>query len=340
MSILDASLRKTWDALRARKQVQDDFLDEGPAEEPARHSQPAGGVRLPGVRDCRPERVRQVHGAVRVRGGVCAGRSKRPPVHAGRAVSGLLEWRRGRLRRPGGRDRTGILLSRRRCPLLDGVEERPGRGAGASWAAKGMRQPERELYLRTLANLTNPSEVRGLLQLGRGTFDAEEITSDLLLFARRILPQKYRGVSLIRGRNRDLLFAGLEHRDAVPLFRIPHVRWRTRHPTDVERHLQPEARADPHRRNRGRAASLDAAAAHAGAAADRVAQRSAGGGDDPQPGRARQRAARGDASSWSGTRRRSTSRARLPGATSSRRRSTASRQTGCPSSARTRWRKA
>ena len=28
MSILDASLRKTWDSLRARKQVQDDFLDE------------------------------------------------------------------------------------------------------------------------------------------------------------------------------------------------------------------------------------------------------------------------------------------------------------------------
>ena len=91
---------------------------------------------------------------------------------------------------------------------------------GRTWSRsfmgrKGMRQPERELYLRTLANLTNPSEVRGLLQLGRGTFDAEEITPDLLLFARRILPQKYRGVSLLRGRNRDLLFAGLEHGNGV-----------------------------------------------------------------------------------------------------------------------------
>ena len=28
MSILDASLRKTWDSLRARKPVQNDFLDE------------------------------------------------------------------------------------------------------------------------------------------------------------------------------------------------------------------------------------------------------------------------------------------------------------------------
>ena len=28
MSIVDASLRKTWDSLRAREQVQNDFLDE------------------------------------------------------------------------------------------------------------------------------------------------------------------------------------------------------------------------------------------------------------------------------------------------------------------------
>ena len=53
---------------------------------------------------------------------------------------------------------------------------------------KDVRQPERALYLCTLANLTNPAEVRGILQLGRGTFEAEEITPDLLLFARRILP--------------------------------------------------------------------------------------------------------------------------------------------------------
>jgi len=80
---------------------------------------------------------------------------------------------------------------------------------------KDVGQPEREMYLRTLANLTNPSEIRGLLQLGHGTFDAEEITPDLPLFARRILPEKYRGVSLVRGRSRDLLFAGLDHHDTV-----------------------------------------------------------------------------------------------------------------------------
>ncbi len=42
MSILDASLRKTWDSLRARKQVQEDFLDE---------------VRLKGLRGIRNLRV-------------------------------------------------------------------------------------------------------------------------------------------------------------------------------------------------------------------------------------------------------------------------------------------
>ena len=31
----------------------------------------------------------------------------------------------------------------------------------------GERQPARQVYLRTLANLTNPFEVRSVLQLGR-----------------------------------------------------------------------------------------------------------------------------------------------------------------------------
>ena len=96
MSILDASLRKTWDSLRARKQVQNDFLDE---------------VRLKGLRGMRslrvafdypvsviagPNGVRQVHGAVRVRGGVCAGGAKRPHVHARGAVPRLLGRGAGR----------------------------------------------------------------------------------------------------------------------------------------------------------------------------------------------------------------------------------------------------
>ncbi len=68
-------------------------------------------------------------------------------------------------------------------------------------------QPERALYLRTLANLTNQSEVRGILQLARKEFEATEITPDLLLFADRILGSHYRKLSVIQAGARDLLFA-------------------------------------------------------------------------------------------------------------------------------------
>ena len=86
---------------------------------------------------------------------------------------------------------------------------------GKSWnrsflGRKGGRQPERGVYLRTLANLTNPSEVRGLLQLARKPFETREIGADLLVFAHRILPRRYRHLSVIRSGLRDLLFAELD----------------------------------------------------------------------------------------------------------------------------------
>ena len=76
---------------------------------------------------------------------------------------------------------------------------------------KGGMQPEREVYLRTLANLTNPSEVRGILQLGRKEFETRSLSPELLIFAHRILPWRYRDLAVISDRpNRDLLFADLD----------------------------------------------------------------------------------------------------------------------------------
>lgn len=86
---------------------------------------------------------------------------------------------------------------------------------GKSWnrsfmGRKGGKQPERALYLRTLANLTNPSEVRGILQLARKPFQTQKLTADLFIFAHRILPRRYRNLSLISAQTRDLLFAEIE----------------------------------------------------------------------------------------------------------------------------------
>lgn len=82
---------------------------------------------------------------------------------------------------------------------------------GKSWnrsylGRKNASQPERDLYLRTLANLTNPSEVRGILQLARQEFRTAEIPPELLLFADRILGRQERRLALIEAGGRDLLF--------------------------------------------------------------------------------------------------------------------------------------
>ena len=74
----------------------------------------------------------------------------------------------------------------------------------------GDRQPQRQVYLRTLANLTNPSEVRSVLQRGRKQVRSETLDPELLIFAHRILPWRYRNLSLIRGPASDLLFARIE----------------------------------------------------------------------------------------------------------------------------------
>lgn len=86
---------------------------------------------------------------------------------------------------------------------------------GKSWnrsfmGRKGGEQPERQLYLRTLANLTNPSEVRSLLQIGRRDLQETQITDDLLIFAHRVLPRRYERLSQITAQSRDLLFAELK----------------------------------------------------------------------------------------------------------------------------------
>ena len=45
----------------------------------------------------------------------------------------------------------------------------------------GTQQPERALYLRTLANLSNPSEIRGVIQMMRTQYRSERLTAELLM---------------------------------------------------------------------------------------------------------------------------------------------------------------
>jgi len=90
---------------------------------------------------------------------------------------------------------------------------------GKSWnrsfmGEKGGAQPSRALYLRTLANLTSPSEVRSVLQIAKSEVATNAITSDLLAFAQRILPMRYQEIQMISKGDKDLLFAVREQEGA------------------------------------------------------------------------------------------------------------------------------
>ena len=71
-------------------------------------------------------------------------------------------------------------------------------------------QPRRTVYLRTLANLTNPAEARGILGLARQSYRSVALTPDLLHLANRILRPRYERVSVIEGDERDILFAEMQ----------------------------------------------------------------------------------------------------------------------------------
>lgn len=77
---------------------------------------------------------------------------------------------------------------------------------------KGASQPERQLYLRTLSNLSNPSEVRGVLSMSRLTSAPEEtrLTASQLEFAQQMLPFRYAEVLNLSSGNKSLLFAAQE----------------------------------------------------------------------------------------------------------------------------------
>ena len=78
---------------------------------------------------------------------------------------------------------------------------------------RGAKQPTRQVYLRTSANLTSPSEVRGVLQLVRKNYLSATITPRMLSFSDRILPQRYQQVSIISAEGRDILFAEVKNND-------------------------------------------------------------------------------------------------------------------------------
>lgn len=72
---------------------------------------------------------------------------------------------------------------------------------------KGVHQPQRRVIVRTLANLSNPGEVRSVLNIGARYEKIQEVTADLIAFAQNVLPFKYVRMSKVISGGRDLLVA-------------------------------------------------------------------------------------------------------------------------------------
>ncbi len=76
---------------------------------------------------------------------------------------------------------------------------------------KQAAQPKRQVYLRTLTNLSNPSEVRSVLQLARGNVKLELIDTSNIAFAQRILHYRYNKLSILSEGIKNILFAERAH---------------------------------------------------------------------------------------------------------------------------------
>ena len=88
-----------------------------------------------------------------------------------------------------------------------------GKGWNKSFLGrKHARQPERPLYLRTLSNLSNPSEVRSVLSISRVKAALEEtpLTASQVGFAQQVLPFRYSEVIDLASGRKKLLFATRE----------------------------------------------------------------------------------------------------------------------------------
>lgn len=76
---------------------------------------------------------------------------------------------------------------------------------------KDAQQPERVVSLRRLRNLSNPSEVRSMLQLGRAELAQSDISSELLTFAQQVLPFRYARLLRLsarrKGGDKEILYA-------------------------------------------------------------------------------------------------------------------------------------
>ena len=99
--------------------------------------------------------------------------------------------------------------------FIDGQSQQMRWRRKKSWNRSGIaggKSPERTVYLRTLTNLTNPSEVRNLLQLGRRSLQKDQIDVADISLAHQILPWSYDDLIRVSKDKKELLFVTRDNR--------------------------------------------------------------------------------------------------------------------------------
>ena len=110
-------------------------------------------------------------------------------------------------------DRRGEVVLRFEYSTPDGrrsMQWRRVKGWNRSFLGrKDARQPQRSLYLRTLSNLSNPSEVRGVLSMSqvKTALRKTALSASQIRFAQQVLPFHYEEVVDLASGRKNLLFA-------------------------------------------------------------------------------------------------------------------------------------
>ena len=205
--MIDKQLRDTWPRLQAKKRQMRDFLSE---------------ISLTGLRGMDGLRVIFDYPVSVIAGGNASGKStvlfaaacayKVPGAGVRDFVPSTLF--------PDYRAKAGNRRDERSEVVMDFEYSTPrGRRSmrwrrSKSWnrsffGRKNAQQPERSVYLRTLANLTNPAEVRGVLAMSHLHVPPEEtaLTPWESDFAQRMFPFRYAEVVNLSSERKSLLFA-------------------------------------------------------------------------------------------------------------------------------------
>ena len=208
--MIDNRLKELWPRLQSKKPHLPHFLDE---------------VRLSGIRGIRSLKVPFDYPVSVIAGGNASGKStvlfatasayKVPGAGVKDFVPSTLF--------PDYRPRHGDREDERQPVTIEFEYSTPNGRRSMRWrrvkgwnrsffGRKGAAQPERPVYLRTLTNLSNPSEVRGVLRMSHLKDAPEEtsLTASQINFAQQMLPFSYSDVVHLSSGKKSLLFAEQE----------------------------------------------------------------------------------------------------------------------------------